>query len=197
MTKLLELAERMDDLKEISIEYSAKGTFSIAMPKDMDDRFSRVHIALTANKANDKATLATVDLVRIPSDLGKMGIRITNYDTEEAMKNSTISELSAIAHALHIGEYHDFADETQPIDVFDAMIFSDLYYIENFCVENGYRGYGIGSALIDALPSIIKFYCGGEDVFFATFTDDMKLARFYQKHGFKSFGNGVYAKQID
>lgn len=213
MKKLLEFEKKMNNLIGLEFDFVSEGKFCISPDEDEDNKFVTIKFVLTAWKEDDtkstaeKVTLGHINVLRIPSDMEHSINLGENYNTEEAMKNSSLADLFTVAESLRIGQMVDFPDETQPIDVYGALIYGDLFYITELFVEKEYRNVGLGSALLEALPKLIQYYCGGTDVLIALtimpidLEDDEKkayerLEEFYKRNDFKILENGVCAKRI-
>lgn len=215
MKKLLEFEKKMGNLIGLEFNYSSEGKFCIPADDDADNKFTKMDFVLTAWKEDEthstaeKVTLGHINVLRIPSDMEKRINHGDDYDISEAMHSSSLGDLFTVAESLRIGQMLDFTDETKPIDVFDALIFSDLFYITELFVEKEYRNKGLGSAILEALPELITYYCGGEDVLIALtmVAIDLeegenqeeaynRLEKFYSENGYKILENNVCAKRI-
>lgn len=212
MNKLLEFEEKMSTLSNLQFEYSSTGTFALS-PREttVDEKFTKMNFVLTAQKKDtetgksEKVELAHINLLQIPSNLRTSQNLEENYDIAEAMHSAY---LGIVADALQIGRWGIPTRPTHSIDVFDALIFSDLYYIAELVVEKEYRNKGLGSAILDAIPLLIEYYNGSDEVLLALTMvpleeptdknwDDAyeKLERFYRKNHFEILDNYVCAKR--
>lgn len=215
MEKLLEFEKKVGNIIGLEFDYESNGKFTISADSEPDDKFSTIKFTLTGWKEDEtqstaeKVTLAHINLVRIPSDMRVHSNLGKDYDVGEAMHASTCAGLFTVAEALHIGQWLDFPDETKPIDVFDALIFSDIYHISELFVEKEYRNMGLGTAILHALPTLLSYYCGEDEVLLTlqiapidTDENDTqeqtyeRLEKFYKSNGFELYDNYVCAQRV-
>ena len=212
VNKLLAFEERMNNLSKLQFEYTSAGTFTLSPQRaNANEKFTKMDFILTAQREDAKTgeskrvKLAHINMLRIPSNLHKSQNLGKEYDITEAMHSA---HLGIVADALQLGRWGIPTKPTHSIDIFDALLFSDLYYIEELVVEKEFRNNGLGSAIIDAIPLLIEYYNGGDEVLLTLMMVPIeepthknwdeayaKLEAFYRKNNFVMLNNNVCAKR--
>ncbi|PQF24064.1 GNAT family N-acetyltransferase [Enterococcus mundtii] len=76
----------------------------------------------------------------------------------------------------------------EPVQMFtDKETFPNEWYLESICVAEEFRGQGIGSSLLEALPEIVKKY-KRQVIGLSVDKGNPKARKLYERHGFKVVG---------